>query len=101
MELYEREPLGEFKNDDSNMENNGILYWKSLSNRFPILGRMARDYLAIQPSSVASERAFSQAGLIVTNDRANLSETCTILMHSWLKESQKKSNPLNDLPETN
>src|ERR1043166_740821 len=92
LELYEREPLGEFKNNDSDMKNNGILYWNSLSNRFPILSRMARNYLAIQPSSVASERAFSQAGLIVTNDRANLSEktvTCMILMHSWLKESQK------------
>ena len=43
-----------------------------LSNRFPILGRMARDYLA---------------AFVVNNDRENLSEktiTCTILMHSWL-----------------
>ncbi|CAG8667384.1 25982_t:CDS:1, partial [Gigaspora margarita] len=57
----------------------------------------------IQPSSVASERAFSHAGFKVTNDRANLNENTVssiILMHSWLKESQKKSSLLENLPET-
>ena len=52
------------------------------------------DYLSIQPSNVASEKVFSRAGLAATNDRENL----TILMYSWLKESQKKSNSLNNLP---
>ena len=102
LELYEREPLEEFENDNINKENNGMLHWKLLSKRFPILSKMACDYLSIQPSSVASERAFSRAGFTITSDRANLNEktvTCTILMHSWLKESQKQSNPLNDLLE--
>ncbi|CAG8581603.1 705_t:CDS:2, partial [Gigaspora rosea] len=59
--------------------------------------------VGMQPFSVASERAFSRAGFKVTNDRANLNENTVssiILMHSWLKESQKKSNMLKDLPET-
>lgn len=91
MELYERKPLEEFEND-----NNGILYWKLLSTRFPILSRMASlayDYLSIQPSSVASERAFSRADFTVTNDRAKLNEktvTSTILIHSWLKRKSEK-----------
>ncbi|CAG8448918.1 23109_t:CDS:2 [Cetraspora pellucida] len=58
---------------------------------------------SIQPSSVASEQAFSHAGFTVTKDKANLNEntvSSTILMHSWLKESQKKSSPLENLSET-
>jgi len=64
---------------------------------------MTCDYFSIQSSSVVSEKTFFRAGFTITNDRASLNEktiTCTILMHSWLKESQKQSNPLNDLPET-
>ncbi|CAG8481372.1 15560_t:CDS:2 [Gigaspora rosea] len=79
LDLYEREPLENFENEnndiETNLENNGLLSWKLLSKRFPIL---------------------------VTNDRANLNENTVssiILMHSWLKESQKKSSPLEDLPE--
>lgn len=36
------------------------------TTQYPILSRMARDYLAIQGSSVASERAFSSGGLTGT-----------------------------------
>lgn len=36
------------------------------SHQYPVLSQIARDYLAIQGSSTASERAFSQGGLTVT-----------------------------------
>jgi hypothetical protein len=36
---------------------------KHHAQQYPTLSRMARDYLAVQGSSVASERAFSSAGL--------------------------------------
>ncbi|KIM53868.1 hypothetical protein SCLCIDRAFT_138018, partial [Scleroderma citrinum Foug A] len=42
------------------------------SHQYPILSRMACDYLAIQESSKASERAFSQGGLTVTVLRNSL-----------------------------
>ncbi|CAG8730950.1 15123_t:CDS:2 [Dentiscutata erythropus] len=94
LELYEKDPPEE--------GNNSVLIWNSLSKKFPILNRMARDYFSIQPSSVTSERAFLRAGFTITNDRANLSEktvASTILMHSWLLESQNEFSPLNALPE--
>ncbi|CAG8772239.1 10128_t:CDS:2, partial [Cetraspora pellucida] len=84
IELYEQEPLKEYINKNDEKESNGILYWKSLSNRFPILSKMACNYLSIKPLSVSSERIFSRAGFTIINDRANLNEktiSCAILMH--------------------
>ncbi|CAG8729394.1 21337_t:CDS:2 [Cetraspora pellucida] len=58
LELYEREPPEEFENNNKDIESNGILYWKSLSKRFPIFSKIVHNYLAIQPSSVVIEKAF-------------------------------------------
>ncbi|CAG8661626.1 17114_t:CDS:2 [Dentiscutata erythropus] len=61
------------------------------------------DHFLKDPSSVTSERAFSRAGFMVTHDKANLSEktiSSTILMHSWLLESQNEVSLLHILPET-
>ncbi|CAL1714259.1 unnamed protein product [Somion occarium] len=44
-----------------------LSYWKAESLRAPVLGDIARDYLAIQGSSVPCERVFSSAGL--TDDK--------------------------------
>lgn len=43
------------------------------STQYPILARIARDYLAIQGSSVPSKCAFSSGGLTGTRLRARLS----------------------------
>ncbi|CAG8507311.1 3129_t:CDS:2, partial [Scutellospora calospora] len=56
LELYERVPLENFSNNNEKEENKGILIWESLSYRFPVLSRMAQDYLSIKLSSVSSER---------------------------------------------
>ena len=47
-----------------------ITWWKSKALVYPILGRMARYYLGIPSTSIASERVFSTAGDIVTAQRA-------------------------------
>ena len=50
-----------------------ILSWLKLNaNSYPTLAKIAKDYLAIQSTSVQSERSFSMSGLIVTKLRNQL-----------------------------
>ncbi len=63
-------------------------YWKENSIRFPILSEMAKDYLSMMPTSVASERAFSLGGLTITNTRTNLNPNTaneSLCLFSWFK----------------
>jgi hypothetical protein len=69
-------------------DTNPLEWWKSNQTTFPILARMARDYLAIQSSSVASERAFSSAKQTCTDNRSRLSDQsmqATQCLKSWAK----------------
>ncbi|CAK5277161.1 unnamed protein product [Mycena citricolor] len=50
-----------------------VAWWGLNMHRFPTLARMARDYLAIQGSATASERAFSSRALTGTKHRNRLS----------------------------
>ena len=72
----------------SNSEEDILLWWKTNQASFPVLSKIARDYLAAQASSLPSERGFSRSGLTITNLRNRLhSETVRYLMclQSWLK----------------
>lgn len=48
------------------------LYWKTQSERWPDLAKVAVRFLVVQPSSADAERTFSTAGDIVTAQRASL-----------------------------
>ena len=49
-----------------------LLWWSQHMTTFPKLAALARIYLAVPGTEVPSERAFSVAGLTVTNLRASL-----------------------------
>jgi hypothetical protein len=51
---------------------NALSFWKTNQFHYPVLSAMAKDYLTIQASSVASERAFSSGTDLVTADRCSL-----------------------------
>ena len=71
-----------------NKSYNIIEWWKENVSEFPILSRVAMDFLTIMPSSVSSERSFSTAGLTLTKTRNRLhSNTARKLMclKSWNK----------------
>ena len=54
-------------------ENFEILsWWKTNSNKYPVLSLMARDFLAIPLSTVSSESAFSLSGSILGDNRSSM-----------------------------
>ena len=61
-----------------------VLEWrKRKSDLFPILAKMARDFLAVPVSTVASESAFSAASRLTDNLRSSMTpETIKALVCS-------------------
>ena len=68
-------------------EADPLLWWQAHFNEYPALSNMARDYLTIQATSVASERAFSIAGNTITKARNRLlpeTARASLCTKSWL-----------------
>ncbi|KAA0056625.1 zinc finger BED domain-containing protein RICESLEEPER 2-like [Cucumis melo var. makuwa] len=64
-----------------------LQWWKMNSDRFEVLGQMARDILAIPISTVASESAFSTGGRVVDSSRCSLAPKTVealICTQNWL-----------------
>ena len=79
LDYYFEQPIDE--------EADPLFWWQAHLNEFPILSNMARDYLSIQATSVASEQAFSIAGNTVTKTRNRLLPETTracLCAKSWL-----------------
>ena len=81
IDIYFKEPRIQFvKHFDI------LCWWNERKTNFPILHKLANNYLSIQPTSVPSERSFSLSGLIITKLRNRLHpETARWLMclKSW------------------
>ena len=69
-----------------------LSWWHTHSTEYPILSKMARDYLSVQASSVPCEQLFSLAGNIVNKKRNRLSKSTTracLCLRSWMIEEIK------------
>jgi hypothetical protein len=51
---------------------NALSFWRTNQLHYPVLSAMAKDFLTVQASSVASEMAFSSGTDLVTADRCRL-----------------------------
>ena len=66
--------------DKTNYDIPAHTWWKKNREVFPLMSQVALKYLSSPPSSVDSERLFSQAGQICTQKRTRLtSEHCEML----------------------
>ncbi|XP_054272962.1 E3 SUMO-protein ligase ZBED1-like [Macrosteles quadrilineatus] len=51
---------------------NPFVWWKQASSKYPILSKLAQNYLPIPATQASSERLFSAAGNIITQRRESL-----------------------------
>ncbi|RYR58255.1 hypothetical protein Ahy_A05g023909 isoform I [Arachis hypogaea] len=87
VELYLMEAL-----EKSGVQFDILNWWKVNSTKFPILGLIARDVLAMPVSTVASESAFSTGGRVLNNYRSSLTPMTAealICTQNWLRNSPK------------
>jgi hypothetical protein len=68
IDAYFEEPLEPDNDEDFDI----LAWWKSKSDKFPVLSSMVRDFLAIPLSTVSSESAFSLGGRILGERRSSL-----------------------------
>ena len=62
-----------FDSDPKKKGKGPLEWWKEMAIKYPILSTLAKQFLGVPATSVASERVFSTAGDIVTAQRACLS----------------------------
>ncbi|XP_024027024.1 zinc finger BED domain-containing protein RICESLEEPER 2-like [Morus notabilis] len=78
-------------------------WWKDNSKKFKVLSQIARDVLAVQVSTVASESAFSTGGRILDPFRSSLNPKMVealVCTQNWLKsthDSMQVRDYLDDL----
>ena len=69
-----------------------LVWWRINGNRYKIVSQMAKDVLAIQVSTVASESAFSTGGRILDPFRSSLSPKMVqtlICGKNWLSSKKE------------
>ncbi|KAM3301601.1 hypothetical protein P3S67_016103 [Capsicum chacoense] len=90
------------KDDVEKIKDFNILnWWKTSSDRYPIVSRVARDVLAIPTSTIASRSVFSTGGQVLDCYRSSLSaKTAEALIcgQQWLRSTSKECK-IEDLLE--
>ncbi|KAJ1296158.1 hypothetical protein BS78_01G278200 [Paspalum vaginatum] len=74
-----------------------LAYWKINTDKYPVLSEIARDMMAIQVSTVASESAFSAAGRVIDPYRNRLDAEMVqalICSKDWI-HAARKVHPLH------
>ena len=69
--------IDSYLNTSNDINTDPLLWWKEHQVEYPTLSLIAKDYLCIQATSVASEQAFSIAGNTITPTRNKLDSETT------------------------
>ncbi|KAF7351928.1 HATC-domain-containing protein [Mycena venus] len=86
-----------FKNYNGD-RNAPLTWWKEHEHEFPIISRMARDFLAIPGTSVSVERLFSSARHLCHESRSSLKPSTiseAMLTKMWIKDGLLKRASLD------
>lgn len=70
-------------------------WWKTKSEIYPVLSKIARDVLAIPASTVPSESAFSTGGRVISDYRSSLAPTTVealMCLQDWFKAADDRKN---------
>lgn len=62
-------------------------WWRSHQSHYPLLSKIARDYLGIPSTSVPSEQAFSKSGELINKKRNRLGDSAIeacMCLNSWI-----------------
>ncbi|KAG7558780.1 Zinc finger BED-type [Arabidopsis thaliana x Arabidopsis arenosa] len=79
-----------------------LSWWRRNCSKFIVLSEFARDVLAIQASSVASESAFSTSGRVLDPYRSSLTPYMVEVLlctQQWLKCTYKKEDAVANLAQ--
>ncbi|GLB45613.1 putative hAT family C-terminal dimerisation region [Lyophyllum shimeji] len=81
-----RDELDRYLSTDVENVKNVLLWWREHKAMYPVLSRMALDYLTIPATSVDVERVFSRGRLLLSHVRSRLSAQTTralLCLGSW------------------
>lgn len=96
LDNYYREPNVSFPEDVAIdvLDNYDILdWWRQNGSRFPVLSRMAQDYLAIPATAVPSESIFSCSGRVLDDYRSSMTPNTlrtVMCLENWLLADYEK-----------
>ena len=82
-----------------NQQINPLNWWKTHQTEFPILAKIAKDYLAIQATSVPCEQPFSLANNTIRKTISRLhpqTARACICLKSWLVHFLESNNTNDD-----
>ena len=74
---------------------NILAWWKNQVDEYPILSQIARDLLALQVSTVASESAFSAGGRVIDPFRSRLDPEMVealVCTKDWVAATKRGNN---------
>ena len=69
------------------ISSDSLLWWNQYEDEFPILSKMAQEYLAIQGTSVPCEQAFSMAAHTISKIHSHLHPStarAVLCLKSWI-----------------
>ncbi|CAJ0643724.1 15364_t:CDS:2 [Entrophospora sp. SA101] len=85
-------------------ECNPLMWWCTYKETFPFLSELAKDYLAIQSTSVPCEQSFSVTGLTISKLRNRLDPETSrglLCLKSWISEKIGQEYELSDEEDSN